>query len=36
MNEAFRIEEQISESFPEQAAFYEDDETWLKRKQSQR
>lgn len=34
-NEAFQIEEQIAKSFPEQAAFYEDDETWLKRKQEE-
>lgn len=33
MNEVFSIEKQIAEAFPEQAAFYEDDETWLKRKQ---
>lgn len=33
LNEIFRIEEQIAQDFPEQAAFYEDDETWLKRKQ---
>lgn len=35
MNEVFRIEEQIAQSFPEQAAFYEDDEAWLKRKQQE-
>lgn len=35
MNEAFRIEEKISETFPEQTPFYEDDETWLKRKQQE-
>lgn len=36
MNESFQIEEQIAQSFPEQAAFYEDDETWLKRKQKEK
>jgi uncharacterized membrane protein YesL len=36
MNDAFQIEEQISQAFPEQAAFYEDDEAWLKRKQKER
>lgn len=36
LNEAFQIEEQIAQSFPEQVAFYEDDETWLKRKQSEK
>lgn len=35
MDEAFSIEEQISQSFPDQAAFYEDDESWLKRKQEE-
>lgn len=35
MNETFHIEEQIAQIFPEQAAFYEDDETWLKRKQAE-
>lgn len=35
MNEAFHIEEQIAQSFPEQTAFYEDDEAWLKRKQKE-
>lgn len=35
MNEAFHLEEEIARVFPEQAAFYEDDETWLKRKQSE-
>lgn len=34
-NEVFRIEEQIEQIFPEQAAFYEDDEMWLKRKQEE-
>lgn len=32
-NDTFRIEEQIAAAFPEQVPFYEDDETWLKRKQ---
>lgn len=36
MNDAFGIEEQIAQAFPEQAAFYEDDEAWLKRKQQER
>ena len=35
MNEVFHLEEEIAQAFPEQAAFYEDDETWLKRKQAQ-
>ncbi len=35
MNEVFHIEEQIAVAFPEQAAFYEDDETWLKKKQEE-
>ncbi|NBK93440.1 hypothetical protein D5278_15895 [bacterium 1XD21-13] len=35
LNEIFHIEEQISKSFPEQVPFYEDDETWLKRKQAE-
>lgn len=35
LNEIFRIEERIAQDFPEQAAFYEDDETWLKRKQEE-
>lgn len=33
MDEAFQIEEQITQAFPEQAPFYEDDEAWLERKQ---
>lgn len=33
LNSVFQIEEQIAQAYPEQAAFYEDDETWLKRKQ---
>lgn len=35
MNEAFRIEEEIARSYPEQAAYYEDDQAWLKRKQAE-
>lgn len=35
LNEIFRIEERIAEAFPEQVPFYEDDETWLKRKQTE-
>lgn len=35
MNEAFQIEQQIAQSFPEQVALYEDDETWLRRKQKE-
>ncbi|MDE7298867.1 MAG: DUF624 domain-containing protein [Lachnospiraceae bacterium] len=35
LNEVFRIEEQIAQAFPEQAAFYESDEEWLRRKQSE-
>lgn len=31
LDAAFHIEEQIAQAFPEQAAFYEDDEAWLKR-----
>lgn len=36
MDEAFAIEAQIRQAFPEQAPFYEDDEAWLKRKQEER
>lgn len=36
MNDVFCIEEQIAHAFPEQAAFYEDDEEWLKRKQTEK
>lgn len=36
LNHSFRIEEQIASVFPEQAAFYEDDEAWLKRKQEEK
>lgn len=35
MNETFHIEEKIAKAYPEQAAFYEDDQTWLKRKQEE-
>ncbi len=35
LNEIFGIEEQIAKDFPEQAAFYEDDATWLRRKQEE-
>lgn len=35
MNETFHIEEEIAKSYPEQAAFYEDDQTWLRRKQEE-
>lgn len=31
----FGIEEKIAQDFPEQVAFYEDDEEWLKRKQEE-
>lgn len=33
--QSFQLEEQIAEAFPEQAPYYEDDETWLKRKQAE-
>lgn len=36
MDNVFHIEEQIAQFFPEQAAFYENDEEWLKRKQRER
>lgn len=35
LNNSFQIEEQIASAFPEQIPFYEDDETWLKRKQEE-
>lgn len=35
LNNCFQIEEQIGTAFPEQVPFYEDDETWLKRKQEE-
>ena len=34
-NKIFHIEEEIAQAFPEQTAFYEDDEAWLKRKQAE-
>lgn len=34
-NNAFQIEAKIAEAFPEQIPYYEDDETWLKQKQSE-
>lgn len=33
LNESFQIEDMIADKFPEQVPFYEDDETWLRRKQ---
>ena len=35
LNKVLGIEEQIAQHFPEQAAFYESDEEWLKRKQEE-
>lgn len=35
LNNCFQIEAQIADVFPEQAAFYESDEAWLKRKQEE-
>ena len=35
INEVFHLEEQIAASYPDQVPFYEDDETWLKRKQEE-
>lgn len=35
LNHVLGIEEQIAQKFPEQAAIYEDDEMWLKRKQEE-
>lgn len=35
LNESFRLEERIADAFPEQAPFYEDDETWLNRRQGE-
>ncbi len=35
LDSVFQIEEQIAQVFPEQAAYYEDDETWLERKQAE-
>lgn len=36
LDDSFKIEDQIADAFPEQVPFYEDDETWLKRKQEER
>lgn len=36
LNDVFKIEEQIAQSFPDQVPVYEDDEAWLKRKQEER
>lgn len=35
LNKVFHVEEEIAKNFPEQVAFYEDDEAWLKRKQEE-
>ena len=35
LNDSFKIEELIANAFPDQIPFYEDDETWLKRKQKE-
>ncbi len=35
LDEIFHIEEEITQAFPEQTAFYEDDKTWMKRKQKE-
>lgn len=35
LNNSFQIEDAIARAYPEQAAFYEDDETWIKRKQQE-
>lgn len=35
LNDCFQIEERIADAFPEQVPFYEDDETWIKRKQEE-
>lgn len=35
LDSVFHIEEQIAQAFPEQVAYYEDDESWLKRKQEE-
>ncbi len=34
-NDCFQIEEHIAAAYPEQAPFYEDDETWMKRKEEE-
>lgn len=36
LDECFQIESQIARAFPEQTAFYEDDEVWLKRRQAEK
>lgn len=35
LNDSFQLESLIADAFPEQTPFYEDDETWLKRKQEE-
>ncbi|MGN0465318.1 MAG: hypothetical protein ACI4F9_03085 [Lachnospiraceae bacterium] len=35
LNDSFQIENLIADAFPEQVPFYEDDETWLKRRQEE-
>lgn len=35
IDEAFHLEEEIAKQFPEQRAFYEDDQEWVRRKQSE-
>lgn len=35
-NTVFGVDEKIADAFPEQAPYYEDDETWLKRKEEER
>lgn len=35
LNDSFQIENQIAVAFPEQIPFYEDDETWIKRRQEE-
>ena len=35
LNSVFGIEAKIADAFPEQVPYYEDDETWLKRKQEE-
>lgn len=36
LNDIFHIEEQIACVYPEQAAFYEDDDAWIRRKQQEK
>ncbi len=36
LNDSFRLEERIASAYPEQAPFYEDDETWVNRKQQEK